>query len=280
MRIRALSIGLALATTVAPTASSQTPEAPRPDRARTAALKLRPPPVELGEMFKDDEFGFEFRLPKGMSILPPADLAKLRESSIAPKHERTNAEGTVGKIQVWQWFAPDGSNIFLRMHSPPVDVDSPNRLRRVVSEEDRLLGRPVEDVEKLYEFSDRGGRTGFLVTREFGVQPGRPTSFKQHTAYLRGPTRSYLVQFSAPKDRFNELEDDFKAAICTFAIHQTKDDMELTKERTKDGEGLASFRVLGNVAILAILLVLGFVAMLNKGAFFRATAGESSSTKT
>lgn len=239
--------------------------APSPAPPRVAATPLVPPNVELGEIFGDDEWGFELRLPTGMVPLPPDKMEEMRRMTIAPPEERTDADGNVGKIQVWKFESPTAA-ILIRANEPPTKgIDSPIRLRREINEPDRLRGRAVQDHGKLYEFKARGARTGFLVTRDVALEPGRAPSLRQHSAFLRGASRSYILQYMAPLEQFDEQSDDFQAAVCTFAILQESPAATVGATPARAPEGIGSGRFIANVT-LAVLLVLLLVYVLRRKA--------------
>ena len=248
----------AAAVAALPTAAAQVPPGEQP--ARVASIPLDPPDVELGEEFRDDDYGFSFRLPKGFELLPDADLQRLRETDIVPEDQLPEVDGKKARVQVWKFENREGANIYVLMNEPPVAIESPTHLRGAINEPDKQRGRPIENVGKLYQFQARGSRIGYMVSREFGIEPGKPTTLTQSIAYLRGTNRSFIVRCTAPKETFADVEGPFQAAMVTFAI------LRAAIEPLQDGEtdakstSLTSTRTVGNVVLLLVILFGGALA--------------------
>ncbi len=245
----ALTAVCALAQAPAPARGPAQAEGPP---AATEPFLPIPDNVELGEVFADKEWGFEFRLPKGMRPLP--NMEEWRKA-VAGEEQRT-AEGVVGKVQHYQFVGAGSVNILVRVHEPPVRVDAPSALRRIVNEEDKQRGRPLANYGKLYRVRGSGQRVGFLASRDFGKTPGSVTTHRQSIAYFPGLTRSYLIQYTAEIDAFAALERDFHASLATFAVQDGKPLKPQDLAPARSTPGFLSGKVLGNLVLLAALLLL------------------------
>lgn len=236
---------------------AQPPSQPAP---RVASIPLVPPDVELGAEFHDEEYGFLLRLPKGMTPVTGAELEEARASTLVPESELPVLDGKPARAQIWVFKHEERGSILVLMNEPPVTIDSPTQLRHAMAAEDRAKGRPYENVGKLYEFKARGARSGFLITRDFGIEPGKPMTFRQHVAYLRGTQKSFLIRYVAPKEDFERLGEDFKASMITFAIERGTQApvVQNTGTESKKPE-FGSTRSILNVALLVLLAVGGLV---------------------
>ncbi|MBI4882249.1 MAG: hypothetical protein HY812_21695, partial [Planctomycetes bacterium] len=230
-----------------------------------------PDDVELGEAFSDKDWGFEFRLPKGMR--PRPDMEEWRKTVTVDEEKRT-VDGTVGKVQQYQFVTAGSANILILVHEPPLRIDAPSALRRRANEQDKQFGRPLANYGKLYRVRGIGQRIGFLASRDFGTTPGSVTTHRQGIAYYPGLTRSYLIQYTAEIDDFASLERDFYAALATFAIQDGKPPTAKDLAPARGTPGFASLRVIGNVALLAALLLL-LVSVLRR---FRSRGGGATPT--
>ncbi|MFG0320352.1 MAG: hypothetical protein ACF8XB_23975 [Planctomycetota bacterium JB042] len=259
MRLRPapLLVAGALAALSLAAVGEATAQPPSPPAPRVASIPLEPPAVELGEEFVDEESGFLFRLPVGMALVPPAELDAWRNETLVPEDQLPMIDGKRARVGGWLFRHPDGGSIFVLMNEPPVSIDSPTQLRQALAAENQAKGRPYEDHGKLYEFKARGARAGFLVTRDFGLEPGKPMQFRQHAAYLRGPDRSFLIRYTAPVEDFDRLGDAFQASMVTFAIERGTRAPVVSSETPPKAPALGSARSLGNLALLVLIVVGG-----------------------
>jgi len=255
-----LTVVLATLATFAagPDVAAQVPPGQEP--AQVASVRLEAPDVELGEEFVDEEYGFSMRLPKGFVLLAESELAKIRAADIIPESEMQEVDGKKARVQIWMFTHPDAGNIYVKMNEPPVSIDSPTHLRGSVNEPDKRRGRPIKNVDKLYQFQARGARTGFLVSREFGLEPGQPTAFRQSVAYLRGTNRSFIVRGTAPIEKFDQLDGPFKASMVTFGIQRGKIEPVFTGETKAKETSLTSTRTFANIGLMLLLLFGGALA--------------------
>jgi hypothetical protein len=181
------------------------------------------PQGNLGEMFHDPTFDFEFRLPASMRPLAAERLDQLRSQLIAPENRHREGGDDADRMIVELFVFEDGGTgvLRVRVNRPPVmAIDSPSALRNAVNEPDRLKNRPILNVGEPGKFVTRDGRKGFFVEREFGLDPAGARTHKQATAFLRSGDRSFLVDYTDTIENFESGRADFLAAAGTFAIRE------------------------------------------------------------
>lgn len=269
----------------APPASPKAPQAPgkkKPGGEGGAPPLLEGPDVELGELFKDAEWGFEFRLPKDMHAWPAERLEAFRKLAIKPEEQRKLPDGKIQKVQIFVFEDERGGSVTIEASEPPVKVESPQALRQLVHDADRRGGLLLADVGKLLQFRARGSRVGFVALREWGERGATATTDRTMLAYLTNLAVSLVVRMNAPKERFADSEAQFSSSLRSFALRENAvkpvSASELAPARESPGFSapatLASAALLLGMVVLLVQLARGRL----RGAPASATASGAGTT--